>query len=172
MTWDRTWVMGYRRGEVNLCFLLYQSICQLLQGFQNVIFWSFRQRFTTVLLSQVTSCVHEFFFCRTVKDVSRDHTGTLFYKTSLKYEAVSVLSMQFQVYFYTTVFICLMQINVWQSVCLPACHTFVWQHHMELWFEVKQYPTSACSSYPAVGTFITSWKQAFCVKKLLCSGLW
>ena len=44
---------------------MYQSTCQLLQGFQNVIFWSFWQRFITVLFSQVTSCVHEFLFCRT-----------------------------------------------------------------------------------------------------------
>jgi len=37
---------------------------------------------------------------------------------------------------------------------------------------MKQYPTSACSSYPPVGPFITSWKQAFYMKKLLCSGIW
>jgi hypothetical protein len=65
LTWDRTWVMGYRRWEVNLCFLLYQSTCKLLQGFQDVIFWSLWQRFTAVLFGQVTSCVHEFFFCKT-----------------------------------------------------------------------------------------------------------
>jgi hypothetical protein len=80
--------------------------------------------------------------------------------------------MQFQIYFFTTIFMYLMQINVWQSVCLPACHTFLWQHQLELWFEMKHYPMCACSSYPAVGPFITSWKQAFYVKKLLCSGIW
>jgi hypothetical protein len=57
--------MGYRSWEVNLCFLLYQSTCQLLQGFQNMIFWSLWQRFTTVLFGEVTSCVHKFFFCTT-----------------------------------------------------------------------------------------------------------
>lgn len=164
--------MGYRRGEVNLCFLLYQCTCQLLQGFQNIIFWSFRQRFNTVLLfSQVTSCVHEFCFCRTSEGcVQRSYRYSLSQDQSEVWSHFNT-SVQFQIYFFTTVFVCLMQINVWQSVCLPACHTFLWLHQMELWFEMKQYPTSAWSSYPAVGAFITSCKQAFYVKKLLCSGI-
>lgn len=51
--------------EVTMCFLLCQNTCQLLQRIQKVIFWSLQQRFSMILFSQVTWCIHESLFYRT-----------------------------------------------------------------------------------------------------------
>ena len=126
MTWHRTWVMGYRRWEVNLCFLLYQNTCHLLQGFQNIIFWSLWQRFTTMLFGQVTSCVHEFFFCRTSEErVQRAYRYSLLQDQSEVWSRFTTLSAVASLFLYNNFY--MFKANKCLAISLSSClsHIFV-----------------------------------------------
>jgi hypothetical protein len=75
-----------------------------------------------------------------VKDVSKEHTSTLFSKASLKYEAISLLSVQFTIYFCTTVFVCL---TISNPSFLPPAYSpaLIYCGRERGWWVTCNYPT-------------------------------